>query len=534
MRKKQLVALLLTLLLIPIWADAHHTHYDHVQLRQWQANNSKPFHASFTTLKNDTAYFESEEEHVLAIRFDQLSIPDQQYIHARMQQVLHLNTPMHVHEATPAVWPLRYWMAFLVSLFAGLLFITWLSPRRYRVLSAAGSISLLLMASGFMYRSVNLTTAVSDPLSIDSSFTPFKPGVITSWDNNYFYVEDNGIPGHDTMMTGIVSWQQQVPIPQCYYKPNAWMIPLNTTVASNPIPVDSIHFTRGAIAIAANGIPIFNYHTNTGVDAFIDGQLDQWGGHSGRADDYHYHIAPMHLYRTLDQKLPVAYALDGFAVYGNVEPDGSPRTVLDANNGHFGANGVYHYHAVPTAPYMIGKMVGVVNEDSTHQIIPQARAQPVRPSLTPLTGAVITNFVPNQSTTGYTLTYQQNGQSYQVIYSWSPSGKYDFSFVSPTTTTTATYQANKTCNAPSGIITPSAKRLLVSPNPAHGHVHIRCSEFSPAAVTQLALISETGAMIQHYDGYRDEIPLTHMAAGVYFVVAQTKEGALTQKIIVQP
>ncbi|MFN8331993.1 MAG: hypothetical protein U0T81_12395 [Saprospiraceae bacterium] len=126
------------------------------------------------------------------------------------------------------------------------------------------------------------------------------------------------------MMAGISStgWQRQVPIPQCYTGANAWPFP-NPVKAANWIPVDSVHFTRGAIAIAVNGVPIFNQHTNTGGDVFASGQLDQYGGHSGRADDYHYHIA-LHLYAYTRTSLPVAYGLDGYPVFGSTEPDGTP------------------------------------------------------------------------------------------------------------------------------------------------------------------------------------------------------------------
>jgi hypothetical protein len=82
------------------------------------------------------------------------------------------------------------------------------------------------------------------------------------------------------------------------------------------------------------------------VDALLDGQLDQWGGHSGRADDYHYHTAPLHLDAQTPDILPIAFALDGFAIYGSLEPDGAPMLPLDTNHGHFDAAGVYHYQQV--------------------------------------------------------------------------------------------------------------------------------------------------------------------------------------------
>lgn len=314
------------------------------------------------------------------------------------------------------------------------------------------TLGLLFIGSSlaFSIKSYKSVKSVTSPYFMDSAFTPFKPAINTSWDANYFYVESKGIPNH-SMMTGITKWQQQVPIPQCYTGTNAWSIPLNPTIAASPVPVNQNHFLRGAVAIAANGVPIFNPYTNTGVDALVDGQLDNWGGHSGRADDYHYHIAPLSLYSLgqTPETLPCAFALDGFAVYGSKEPDGSNMTTLDSCHGHYGSNGVYHYHGTVAAPYMIGYMVGSVTEDATLQIIPQAAAKPVRPSLTPLTGATITAFAPNGTNNGYNLTYTKSGQNYNVNYSWT-TNVYTYNFISPTGTTTSTYNGFTQC----AIVTP--------------------------------------------------------------------------------
>ena len=78
----------------------------------------------------------------------------------------------------------------------------------------------------------------------------------TRWDDRYFYVESNGMPDHQ-MMVGITSWQQQVPLPQKYTGDNAWQIPLHPVPAKTPASTKD-RFLRGAIAVAANGIPIFN------------------------------------------------------------------------------------------------------------------------------------------------------------------------------------------------------------------------------------------------------------------------------------
>jgi hypothetical protein len=80
-------------------------------------------------------------------------------------------------------------------------------------------------------------------------------------------------------------------------------------------------------------------------DTLLAGELDRWGGHCGRADDYHYHIAPVHLEKTVGAGNPVAVSLDGYAIYGYNDPNGKPPTDLDWLNGHKGPDGTYHYHA---------------------------------------------------------------------------------------------------------------------------------------------------------------------------------------------
>ena len=99
-----------------------------------------------------------------------------------------------------------------------------------------------------------------------SSFVPFAPFVRTRSDAQWLYVESDGMPHAPvdfTMMVGIRAWQQQVPIPQAYTGANAWQIPLQPTLAENPVS-GKTGLRRGAIALAANGIPIFNAYNNRG------------------------------------------------------------------------------------------------------------------------------------------------------------------------------------------------------------------------------------------------------------------------------
>ena len=191
-----------------------------------------------------------------------------------------------------------------------------------------------------------------------ASFAAFAAHVQTRRDAQFFYVESDGIPTHP-MMIGIRRWQQQVPMPQHYTGTNAWQFPLTPTMAETPISATHALY-RGAIAIAANGVPIFNALNNRGEDAFLIGELVEWGGHCGQGDDYHYHVAPLHLQAIVGDTNPIAYALDGFPIYGDREPDGSPLQPLDEFNGHTDANGDYHYHGTTTYPYINGGLSGVV------------------------------------------------------------------------------------------------------------------------------------------------------------------------------
>lgn len=260
-------------------------------------------------------------------------------------------------------------------------------------------------------------------------FAPFvrQKAIQTRWDERFFYVESNGLPAHP-MMVGITSWQQQVPLPQKYFGDNAWQIPLQPVPAQTPASTKD-RFLRGAIAIAVNGIPIFNPLNNRGDDAFLFGELDEYGGHCGRADDYHYHIAPVHLEKTVGKGKPIAYALDGYPIYGYEELDGSPVRNLDALNGHKDANGQYHYHATKTYPYLNGGFYGeVVERDG--QVDPQPRAEPLRPALPPMQGAKIVGFEETKPGS-YKLTYDIRGRNGTVSYQLDPSGSATFEFVDP-------------------------------------------------------------------------------------------------------
>ena len=271
------------------------------------------------------------------------------------------------------------------------------------------------------------TVAAGKSPAMAKAFEAFvqAKAIQTRWDDKFFYVESNGLPDHP-MMVGITSWQWQVPLPQPYVGANAWQIPLHPVPAKKPLTTKNA-FLRGAIALAANGIPIFNPLNNRGDDAYLFGELDEYGGHCGRADDYHYHIAPVHLEKTVGKGLPIAYALDGYPIYGYTEPDGSAVIGLDEFNGHADKAGNYHYHATKTYPYLNGGFHGEVTEREG-QVDPQPRAEPLREAGSPLRGAKITGFEETQPDS-YRLTYELKGKKGTVSYTVNKDGSAKFAYV---------------------------------------------------------------------------------------------------------
>ena len=246
------------------------------------------------------------------------------------------------------------------------------------------------------------------------AFAPFDEHLGISWDDQFVYIEGNGLPQHN-MMVGITAWQQQVPLPKNYTGPNgAFRIPLNPVLLDQPEELTLL----GPIALAVNGIPIFHSLTQSGKDAYKGCELDQWGGHCGRGDDYHYHIAPGHLEKIVGKGNPVAYGLDGFPVY---MADPAKDKPLDEAHGYFDDNGNYRYVSGTEAPYTLGMFRGAVDLDA------RPRAGGVRPHLRPLRGASITGFEGSLQS-GYALHYEVNGKLAHVEYKPMSSGGADFIF----------------------------------------------------------------------------------------------------------
>ncbi len=540
MNKIKKYSFLLMICLMGNLLFAHDSHYDYSNQKHWTlARESKTFEGSFFMYKNGNVYIETDHDKIINYPLTAFTKEDQAFVLAKYARIEKLNHQI-AERAKPkvcvlSIFDIKFFVFLALLILSGFYIFKIAQKQKIQYLAPIFLVTILLSLYSFTTKVIGVLGTTTDPAFVNSAFSPFKPNVNTRWDNTYFYAESLGIPEH-LMMSGITGWQQQFPIPQCYIGSNAWSIPLNPVKAATPVPVNAQHFLRGAVAIAANGVAIFNPYTNTGVDALLDGQLDNYGGHCGRADDYHYHIAPLFLDDKTADILPIAFALDGYAVYGSLEPDGSAMKTLDANHGHDGSNGVYHYHGTPTAPYMIGNMVGQVTEDATLQIIPQAAAKGVRPAGTPLKGAVITSCIPNKAGNGYKLTYTLSGGTDSVVYSWTPAGFFTFNYYVSGVKTTTNYTGTTICKVSTASVNLVflENEISIYPNPVKEVLNLKLSkQILEKDIQEISVYSLNGEMVYHAGQYVPNIDIRNLSRGIYLVKIQAYKQQFVKKISIQ-
>jgi uncharacterized protein (TIGR03437 family) len=230
---------------------------------------------------------------------------------------------------------------------------------------------------------------------IGASLRASKSGAATvACDGTYGYISSLGITTQPTM-NGITSTNLQVPTPQNFQGAYGWKIPLNPAIAPSPTSV-----VDGPLGVAINGVPIFNPCTQggcvTGGDTKVLGQLDNCNGHAGRADDYHYHAAPVCM--MADQPAaywdthPLGWALDGFAIFGYHDADGTTaaRDAICGGNTKANTNAPagYSYHVTDASPYVTSCLIGTPSPDLAGQ---GAKYHPFRqPPVTPFNNTAMT------------------------------------------------------------------------------------------------------------------------------------------------
>ena len=456
-----------TLFLLSTKAMAHEGgHYANgkdMVLNTWKLQSGELIQGNFSFAKDDKIFLEQEGGQIKSIYINDLSVQDQKLARFKIARYAQLNDA-YLNTNQDTSYPLSNFLPLcIIGLLLWLIYtfnkeLIQVYILNSKIGSAAFSVffifSILIACSKSTTTNSNNTTTnpIVIPITVtipktsfgfmDSAFAAFKPSISTSWDDTYFYIGSSGIPNHN-MMIGITNWQQQVPITQPYNGTNSWSIPLQPAYATTPLSTKT-NLMKGAVAVAVNGIPIFNALNNRGEDSYKIGELDNWGGHCGKGDDYHYHAAPMHL-SALNGLKPIAFAVDGFPVYGLKEPDGASMIALDTCHGHNGTNGQYHYHGTTDYPYVIGALKGKVTLDPAttapeNQVIPQAFSKSVRPATSPLSGAAITDFAA-VGTNGYLLTYKRGTKNGYVKYSWDANNKYTFILTDTSgNAVTSTYQ----------------------------------------------------------------------------------------------
>ncbi|EPR70297.1 conserved hypothetical protein-putative phospholipid-binding protein [Winogradskyella psychrotolerans RS-3] len=400
-------------------------------LKQWELTTTNEIiKADFIKYENDEVWLMDNNHAIQTFQISDFTEADQKFIKTKSELIHALNSSTTIETNSQSISNIN---GALIGLGVFLLcFSVYKLIKRKKVMYL--TYGVLGLGVIFMVSCKNTNNAKTNTqqvqqnnVSVMQTFFEKFEGVTTHSDDNYLYVSSNGLPDHD-MMVGITNWQQQVPINQNYTGDNSWAIPTHPKMAEHPLSTKT-NLLKGAIAVAVNGIPIFNPLNNRGEDANAIGELDNWGGHCGRADDYHYHLPPLHLQDQVGEGNPVAYAVDGFPVYGETTDS------LDAYLGKTNSDGSYQYHTIKEYPYFIAGMRGEVIIDPKtkapeNQVYPQPRTQELRPALTPLRGAEIIDF----KTLGenlYALTYRLDSKEYIINYSWDSEDNYSYQFINP-------------------------------------------------------------------------------------------------------
>ena len=217
----------------------------------------------------------------------------------------------------------------------------------------------LLILTGAVWLNFAHAHKVGNDHCDEAYFTQEASGVRCS--DRHITFSSIGLPAKDhTLMRGITATNQQFPVAHDYQ----FKIARQPTIATRKIKPDS-----GPIGVAVNGVPLFDPTTQGPVDratglrpnALAAGELDECGGHAGRGDDYHYHIAPLCLIQQLgevaieQEKRPIGFAMDGYPIHalGWFDKANTVENELDACRGMVDSTGQYFYNVKTTSDWDI-------------------------------------------------------------------------------------------------------------------------------------------------------------------------------------
>lgn len=244
----------------------------------------------------------------------------------------------------------------------------------------------------------------------------FSDEAVVTCNHSHALIHSDSYPNH-SMMNGIVGTNEQIPVPAEGYF---------ASVQLEPVLSDIPKTRDSSVAIAVNGIPIFDYtaggemsdddlyNHQPHLDTVLIEQLDNCGGHTGRGDDYHYHEKPrcmIEQMKNAGDDAIIAWGFDGFPIYGDNNPDGStiPDGALDVCNGQPDSVFGYRYHTSDEPPYIIQCLFGEVGDLST-----LSRIGTTRPSGRPVQ---VQNLAYTELSDGArNLSYDYRGENYYIRY----------------------------------------------------------------------------------------------------------------------
>jgi phosphatidylethanolamine-binding protein (PEBP) family uncharacterized protein len=261
----------------------------------------------------------------------------------------------------------------------------------------------------------------------------FAQEVSVTCDQEYAYLASSTYPNHE-LMTGISGTNEQVPVPA-----HGYVAPIKL----NPQKASSLTTIDAAVGVAVNGVPIYDYSSQGELDVtqydqshdtLVLGQLDNCGGHAGRGDDYHYHVAPncmIDIMKNQTNDAIIGWGYDGYPLYGNLNPDGSEIETgqLDVCNAQTDETFGYRYHTSVTPPYIIQCLVGEVDTSKLPRVAPlNGDTEKIRADLKPPKGGV-ENLVYLENEDGSrSMTYSYQGEAYFTTYRASSQEKDCFDF----------------------------------------------------------------------------------------------------------
>lgn len=253
----------------------------------------------------------------------------------------------------------------------------------------------------------------------------FSDKVSVSCEGERALIVSDTYPDHEKM-SGISGTNEQTAVPADYIAP----IPLSPVLGTTPVTRDA------ALAIAVNGVPIFDYtgggemsqddlqHYQARHDTLQTQQLDDCGGHAGRGDDYHYHVKPKCMIaemKNAGDNAIIGWAFDGFPIFGDNNPDGSAiaSAALDVCNGQTDSTYGYRYHTSEEAPYIIQCLMGeapdVRDLPRVAPLKPLAGGPGLAPGRPPRGG--VDNLTFTEHADGLrTMEYSYQGQNYYMNY----------------------------------------------------------------------------------------------------------------------